>query len=360
MDLFELLETANLPKNKTILDNFIRAYKIINDPKYTTILCSISGGSDSDVMMDIIYKVDVNKKVTYVWFDTGLEYEATKRHIQYLEKKYNVKIMRERAIKPIPISCKEYGQPFISKNVSKNIQNLQSKNFSFEDKPYDILIRQYCNVVDPSTPNAYYIEGKYYKGCIRSLKWWCNMFPNDGGSTSKFNINYNKYLKEFIISNPPNFKISSECCEWAKKKVSQHLIKKYKCDLMIIGVRKAEGGVRSTIYKNCFSSQDDGCDFYRPLFWYLRSDKNEYERAYNILHSDCYNIYGFERTGCCCCPYGWAGNKLSYELQKTRQYEPKLYKAVNTVFKDSYEYTMQYLQFRKEMKDKEKGRKRLF
>ena len=96
--LYNLLNDVNLPKNETIRNNFIKAYKIINDPKYNNVMCSISGGSDSDVMMDIIYKVDVNKKVTYVWFDTGLEYEATKRHIEYLEKKYDVKIMREREL----------------------------------------------------------------------------------------------------------------------------------------------------------------------------------------------------------------------------------------------------------------------
>lgn len=100
MDLLELLnqEPSIIPKNATVLDNFIKAYSIINKPQYRTIFCSISGGSDSDIMMDIIYKVDVNKKVTYVWFDTGLEHEATKRHIEYLEKKYDVKIMREREL----------------------------------------------------------------------------------------------------------------------------------------------------------------------------------------------------------------------------------------------------------------------
>ena len=100
MDLLELLnqEPPIIPKNSTVLDNFVKAYSVINKQKYKTIFCSISGGSDSDVMMDIIYKVDVNKKVTYVWFDTGLEYEATKRHIEYLEKKYDVKIMREREL----------------------------------------------------------------------------------------------------------------------------------------------------------------------------------------------------------------------------------------------------------------------
>ena len=82
MDLLELLTSENLPKNEIVRDNFIKAYKITNDPKYHNIMCSISGGSDSDIMLDIIHKVDINRKVKYVWFDTGLEYSATKRHLE--------------------------------------------------------------------------------------------------------------------------------------------------------------------------------------------------------------------------------------------------------------------------------------
>lgn len=129
---------------------------------------------------------------------------------------------------------------------------------------------------------------------------------------------------------------------------------------MIIGVRKAEGGVRATSYKNCFSEELHGAPQYRPLWWYNNEDKKDYEDYCGIVHSDCYKKYGFKRTGCCCCPYGWVHNELLKELEAIRLNEPKLYKAVNNVFKDSYEYTRQYLQFRKEMKDKEKGRKRLF
>lgn len=73
-------------KNETIVNNFVKAYAIINRPQYKTIFCFISGGSDSDIMLDIVFKADVNKKVTYVWFDTGLEFAATKSHITYLEK----------------------------------------------------------------------------------------------------------------------------------------------------------------------------------------------------------------------------------------------------------------------------------
>nr|DAH30397.1 MAG TPA: phosphoadenosine-phosphosulfate reductase [Bacteriophage sp.] len=336
MDLLELLnqEPAIIPKNATVLDNFVKAYSIINKPQYKTIFCSISGGSDSDVMMDIIYKVDVNKKVTYVWFDTGLEYEATKRHIEYLENKYNVKILRERAIKPIPTTCKEYGQPFLSKNVSQYIERFQKKNFDFKDYTYDYMLDNF---------------GKDL------AQWWCNC-----KDSVTFNIERNLLLKEFLIAYPPQFKISSKCCNFAKKDVSKNIISKYNIDLMIIGVRKAEGGIRATAYQNCFSDELHGAAQYRPLWWYDNEDKKDYEDYCGIVHSDCYKKYGFKRTGCCCCPYGWVHNELLKELEAIRINESKLYKAVNTVFRDSYEYTKQYLQFRKEMKDKEKGRKRLF
>lgn len=336
MDLLELLnqEPSIIPKNATVFDNFVKAYSIINKPQYKTIFCSISGGSDSDVMMDIIYKVDVNKKVTYVWFDTGLEYEATKRHIEYLENKYDVKIMRERSINPIPLTCKEYGQPFLSKDVTQYLERLQKKNFDFKDYSYDYMLEHF---------------GRHI------AEWLCNCKDND-----RFNINRNLFLKEFLIAYPPKFRISNKCCNFAKKDVSKSLIKKYNVDLMIIGVRQAEVGIRATIYKNCFSEELHGAAQYRPLWWYNNEDKKDYGDYCGIVHSDCYKKYGFKRTGCCCCPYGWVHNELLKELEAIRLNEPKLYKAVNNVFKDSYEYTKQYLKFRKEMKDKEKGRKRLF
>lgn len=42
MTLNEILDT--IPKNKTILDNYIRAFSKINDEKYSKIVCSVSGG----------------------------------------------------------------------------------------------------------------------------------------------------------------------------------------------------------------------------------------------------------------------------------------------------------------------------
>ena len=43
--------------------------------------------------------------------------------------------------------------------------------------------------------------------------------------------------------------------------------------------------------------------------------------------------------------------QIEDELKIISQYEPKLYKAVNYIFGDSYEYTREYREFRKEMEE---------
>ena len=98
-----------------------------------------------------------------------------------------------------------------------------------------------------------------------------------------------------------------------------------------------------------FSESDDGCDNYRPLFWYKDSDKIDYENAYNVEHSDCYVVYALPRTGCAGCPFG---RDFENELEVIQKYEPKLYKAVNFIFGDSYEYTRKYREFVKKMNKK--------
>ena len=328
--LDELLDRC--PRNQIIGDNLIRAWSKINSPKYKKILCSISGGSDSDVMLDIIWRCDKDNKVTYVWFDTGLEYQATKDHLKYLENKYNIEIQVHRAIKPIPITCKTLGQPFISKNTAEMIDRLQRHNFQWEDKPLEELLREYC------TWNE---KKQDWVGCKGAIMWWCN-----ANRTSRFCINHNKWLKEFMIQNPPSFKISKKCCIYAKEKVAENIISMDGYDLNIFGVRKAEGGIRSTAYKSCFSENISGSDSYRPLFWYKNEDKIDYEVAYQVVHSKCYTEYGLKRTGCAGCPYG---RDFEFELEVIQKHEPKLYKAVNNIFKESYEYTRKYREFVKKM-----------
>lgn len=353
MDLYELLQTS---PDLFISDSFVITNNKIKN--YENIVCSISGGSDSDIMLDICTKLDSNKKIKYVWFNTGLEFQATKEHLLFLENKYEIKIEEIKAEIPIPLTCRKFGQPFLSKIVSRRIRDLQKNNFEWEDKPLEYLLDKYCKTypeeIAKDKPTQYfYYGGKYYRGCVLALRWWCNDNPKKkNGSESQFNISYNKYLKEYMIVNPPQHMISHVCCDYAKKDPIYKFNKENKTQLSMYGVRKSEGGARSSAYKNCFTEYESAADEYRPIFFYLNDTKKKYETTYNIIHSACYRQYGLTRTGCAGCPFG---KDFEFELKVIEQYEPKLFKAVNKIFKESYEYTRGYYKFIESMEEKENG-----
>lgn len=327
----EFNDTLQSITNSTIYDSLVKAKQIINS--YDNIAVSVSGGADSDVMLDIIERVkDPGKKIHYVWFNTGLEYTPTKEHIKELENKYGIEIEECRPVKPIPICIKDFGVPFLNKKVSEYISRLQARNFKWEDEPYDVLIKRYPNTID-------------------ALKWWCNIRINPNtGKYSAYCIGYNKYLKEFLMKNPPDFQISNKCCEYAKKKVATVYNKAHDIALNCVGIRRSEGGRRADL-KTCYEVCDEKWDEFRPILWFIDDDKQEYERLFNIIHSDCYNVWGMKRTGCVGCPYD---RELEQDLEKIKQYEPKLYNACISLFGKSYEYTRKYYEFLKQMKQMEK------
>ena len=191
---------------------------------------------------------------------------------------------------------------------------------------------------------------KEYPKCKAAIRWWCNDFPEKTDKKgkvikSRFNINYIRGLKEFVVANPPTFKISNKCCKGAKKDNAKKYLKEYGADLNLVGIRKAEGGIRASAYKSCFDFAKDGetWDNYRPIFWYTDKDKIEYEELFSVEHSACYSQYGLKRTGCAGCPFG---KEFEKELEIIREHEPKLYKAVNNIFGASYEYTRAFYNFR--------------
>lgn len=307
-----------IPDNQHIQGAFFKAIGYLDGSKKYVV--AVSGGSDSDIVVDFIHQCGVQDNISYLFYDTGLEYEATKEHLDYLEKRYGIHIDRIKAYKSIPTCCKTYGVPFISKFVSESIERLQLHGFKFEDKPFEELSAE-------------------YPGCISSLKWWTNRH-----SMNQWNISYKKLLKEFLIENPPDFRISPKCCTYAKKKTAKKYYKEHDVDVAILGLRRAEGGVRQTAFTSCYLSAKP--DNYRPIWWFTEEDKQEYNRFYQIKNSRCYTQYGFRRTGCACCPFG--GKGVFDELEVTRRNEPKLYKAIMNTFGKSYEYTAKYYRFRAE------------
>lgn len=318
LEILGKCENANVQAALAKAENVLAHYK--------RIAVSLSGGADSDVMLDMIEKVKTDyNEVTYYFIDTGMEFQATKDHLDYIEERYNVKIERVKAKTPIPTAVKKKGVPFLSKFASDYIGRLQTNGFPFADMDFDEMATHYPHIKSAAC-------------------WW-----NNKGTFNQFNINYYYGLKEWLISNPPDFPVASYCCEASKKQTAHSLEKSF--DLVCVGVRKAEGGIRASAIKSCWIDTSTPNKFY-PLFWLTNKDREDYEKAFDIVHSRCYTVWGFKRTGCVGCPFG---RNVLEELEIIERYEPKMYKACMSVFGKSYEYTKKYRAFQAEMKAREKA-----
>lgn len=317
---------ASLPYSLKILDTEAKARSVIEElHKGKNIRIAYSGGSDSDCMMWLLNK-NLGYNIKGVFYNTGIEYKATLDHIEYMRSE-GFEIEEAFGKHRIPYALKNYGFPFISKNASELLHRLQRNNFKFKEdgnKTYEELIVLY--------PRA--------KG---ALSWWANW----NGPTDKFNISRNRGLKEFLIENDGlPFKTSVKCCDFTKKDVMKDYSKEHDIDLVITGIRKAEGGRRATKIVNCYLPEKySPYAMYFPLFWWSNEDKARFIKENNIKLSDCYEVYGMSRTGCIGCPFG---RKLNEELDILEKYEPKLHKIATTIFAKSYDATREYRKFVKE------------
>ncbi len=299
-----------------IFKAMLKIYEVLNG--YNNAALSISGGADSDIMLDLILrtvdKYNIDIKLYFVFVDTGLEYKATKEHIKYLENRYNIKIDIIKPVLSIPLSVKKYGVPFVSKRVSDYISRLQKYNFDFNTDSFEVNYKKYPH-------------------CKAALRWYTNNF---GG---RYDIKYNKMLREFLIDHAIP-KVSKKCCDISKKEPLNRYHKENNIELSIQGLRRFEKGGRENI-KSCWNTKEN--KFY-PVLWFTDSTKEEYEHYYNITHSKCYMVYGLKRTGCVGCPFSMNYEK---ELNIVLKHEPQLYKACINVFKNAYEIKALYNNYKK-------------
>lgn len=324
------------------LEDFIMRFNNISKDK-EKIMVGYSGGSDSDMILDLFTYHNLLDKITFVFFDTGIELQATKTHID--EKiAEGINIIKLRAKKPIPLCTKKYGQPFISKYVSEMLERLQNHNFDF---------------INHGSLEYFELE-KLYPKCLSALRWWSNYYGSkydinkknqsdyDKPEKSSFNIARKRYLKEFILKYGLNFRVSNKCCKYAKKETSKIFEKEFKPDILITGVRKSEGGARATKYKHCFIPKEK-TSVWMPILWWKDDFKQKYKEHRNIELSDAYEVYNLKRTGCAGCPFAF---DLKKERDMLKKYEPQLSKAVENIFKDSYLCTEKFNEYRNLIKNK--------
>lgn len=261
---------------------------------HNSVLVSVSGGSDSDIIVHMIctYFRDMLPKCHFVFFDTGLEFLATKKHLEYLENKYGIQINKRRGM-PIPRAIHKYGTPILSKDFSAIIEGVQTYN-----RP--------SSWVKFNTQQ----DAQHRRGLTPKMKT----------------------LGDFCLNN--HFIISAKCCDKAKKQPMHHYVKEINADLNVTGERQAEGGVRATKHKDCFEPrQGKAYDKYMPLWFWSDETKQWYKEHEGITYSDCYEVWGMKRTGCVGCPFG---SDLSFVLPLLNKYEPNMYKACMNLFGRAY------------------------
>lgn len=317
-------------------------------------ICSYSGGSDSDILLDILERTRKMipghfQPIKYAFFNTGLEMQATKRHVKEVAEKYGVDIKECRPKKNIVLATRDHGIPFLAKIVSNAMENVQSKNIPFSIK------EEYDAAEDKQAKYAE-ICGRY-PGAKTAINFLCCC--NSKGEPRpdiQLVIGSNKYLYEYMRDNPPPFRMSARCCDYCKKQLAHSVQKGF--DMVITGERRDEGGMRAVpkVFDDpdetmCFYAQGEQFRF-RPLYFVSDKDKAWYKERYNVRYSDAYEVYGLTRTGCCGCSIS---SKAIQDLERIRPYEPNLVKAAWTVFGESYRYRQGYNEYKAKMRQAESG-----
>ena len=320
----------------------IIAKRLVEHPKA---ICSYSGGADSDIMIDLLEKTRDAfglPPVKYVFFNTGLEMQATKDHVKATGEKYGVEIEELRPEINIIQSARTYGIPFVSKIMSAGLEGWQKKGVPLS------IAQEYGDAEDKHAKRKE-LKDRYPK-CESVINFLCCC--NSAGEPRpdiQLVINSSKYMRDFIAECPPDFQISAKCCDYCKKKVAHRAQKDY--DMIITGERREEGGMRSVPRKDngalCFTETGNGQYRLRPLYYVSDKDKAWYKERYGITYSDAYEVYGMKRTGCCGCPISY---RAVDDLELIRPYEPNVVKAAWNIFGKSYEYRRKYNEYKADRK----------
>lgn len=326
----------------------IIAKRMIEHPRA---ICSYSGGSDSDIMIDLVERVRCSfglPPIKYVFFNTGLEMKATKDHVKATAEKYGVEIETVRPRMGIVRAVRKYGVPFVSKIMSGGLSEWQKKGVPLS------IADEYNRAEDKAAVRQALRER--YPGCESLINFLC-CCDREGEPRPNIQlvINSSMYMLDFIREHPPGFRISAKCCDYCKKQVAHEIQKDF--EMIITGERRDEGGMRSVPRGDntalCFGETGSGQWRLRPLYYVSDSDKAWYKGYYGVRYSDAYEVYGLTRTGCCGCPISY---KAVDDLELIRPYEPNVVKAAWNIFGDSYRYRQQYNEYKARRKAEERYR----
>lgn len=281
-------------------NKLIKNYHLTDGQTYL----AFSGGRDSTVVFFLILlAIELGQlpqgSIPCVFADTKIEYDAIYEFVDMINNEYKC-VKRVVPKKSFIEVLKKYGLPSISKMKSE-------------------LLSTWINQRENDQR-----ESMYRCKCLLHNEF--DITKQDG--TRRYVVSKNKIANKHIhfLHDDLEYKVSSKCCDYLKKKPFKDYAKQNNMNGYLSGVRIGEGGARSIAYKTCTSvSQINGRSVYHtmPIWDWADGDIQKFIDYFDIPLSRCYTEYGLDRTGCAGCPYA---KDLYANLKVLHDFEPKKYK----------------------------------
>ena len=249
-----------MTENEFLLADRIQKIKSMNElyDLENNAYISFSGGKDSTVLHYLIDEALPNNKIPRVYLNTGIEYKSVVSFVER-ERERDARIQIILSKQNIRTMLEEVGYPFKSKEHSQKVSYYQKSGMG----------KTVLNYLGQGTKKDFL--------CPEKLKY--NFSP------------------EFKI------KVSDKCCYKLKKEIAEKWAKENKRPIKITGMRKEEGGLR-TSHNSCTIFNEGKLLKFHPLQPITEDFIDWYIRERNIKLCDLYYPpYNFKRTGCKGCPY---------------------------------------------------------
>lgn len=169
---------------------------------------------------------------------------------------------------------------------------------------------------------------RYQKGCrSKSLmeRIYSRKFIGKDNKVHASSFKLNELARKTLLSGNLH-RVSPKCCYYLKKKTA-HDFEKQTGLKPILGIRGAEGALRKTQYKSCFTKDMK----FTPLHDLSDELLEKIIKKYNIEVPEIYNY--IKRTGCMGCPYGRYMGDTQKELALLSENQRKF---IIEYFKESY------------------------
>ena len=351
----ELYQWQALPLSIKVLMTKERIRNWVNEYGEDGVYVSFSGGKDSTVLLHIVRSMYPNVKAVFV--DTGLEYPEirdfvkTFDNVEWLKPKMNFRQVIEK-----------YGYPFISKEVSNNVDGAKKYIKILTDRQTDrqtdqfrmpITTEDYAELANTINEDLGKVNGSPQRLSILLGMWGKKkkaIIPSKEDRSLYSMENY-----KFLLNAP--FDISDKCCNVMKKSPSHDYAKRTN-KKPIIATMASESKLRTQkwLQYGC-NSFDSKNAISKPMSFWTEQDVLLYIKENNLPIASVYGevvidydaegqldgqmdmfdlgifdkdrrllkTTGCNRTGCMFCGYGCHLEKSPNRFERMKETHPKQY-----------------------------------